>query len=118
MDEKVLIEAARQGDVASFNRLVLSYQSMVYNLAYRILGDGDAAADATQDAFISAFRGIGKFRGGSFKSWLMRIVTNACYDQLRHKQRVARGGTVNQTGQGSASLGTKSDLRHSANSVR
>jgi RNA polymerase sigma-70 factor (ECF subfamily) len=87
MDEKALIDAARRGDVGSFNRLVLSYQSMVYNLAYRILGDGDAAADATQDAFVSAFKGIDKFRGGSFKSWLMRIVTNACYDQLRLKQR-------------------------------
>jgi RNA polymerase sigma factor (sigma-70 family) len=87
MDEKALIDAARQGDVGSFNKLVLSHQSMVYNLAYRILGDQAAAADATQDAFISAFKGIGKFRGGSFKSWLMRIVTNACYDQLRHKQR-------------------------------
>jgi RNA polymerase sigma-70 factor (ECF subfamily) len=87
MDEKVLIDAARQGDVGSFNQLVLSYQSMVYNLAYRILGNQDAAADATQDAFISAFKGIGNFRGGSFKSWLMRIVTNACYDQLRLKQR-------------------------------
>jgi RNA polymerase sigma-70 factor (ECF subfamily) len=87
MDEKALINAARRGDVGSFNRLVLSHQSMVYNLAYRILGDQAAAADATQDAFISAFKGVGKFRGGSFKSWLMRIVTNACYDQLRHKQR-------------------------------
>ncbi len=87
MDEKALIDAARRGDVSSFNRLVLSYQSMVYNLAYRILGDGDAAADATQDAFISAFKAIGKFRGGSFKAWLLRIVTNACYDQLRFKQR-------------------------------
>jgi RNA polymerase sigma-70 factor (ECF subfamily) len=87
MDEKVLIEAARRGDVGSFNQLVLSYQSMVYNVAYRILGDQDAAADATQDSFISAFKGIGKFRGGSFKSWLMRIVTNACYAQLRLKQR-------------------------------
>ena len=87
MDEKALIDAARRGDVGSFNRLVLSYQSMVYNLAYRILGDSDASADATQDAFLSAFKGIAKFRGGSFKSWLMRIVTNACYDQLRVKQR-------------------------------
>jgi len=66
---------------------VLSYQSMAYNVAYRILGDRDAAADATQDAFLSAFKAIGKFRGGSFKSWLLRIVTNACYDQLRLKQR-------------------------------
>lgn len=87
MDEKALIDAARQGDVGSFNQLVLSYQSMVYNLAYRILGDRHAASDATQDAFISAFKAIGKFRGGSFKSWLLRIVTNACYDQLRRKQR-------------------------------
>lgn len=87
MDEKVLIDAARQGDVGSFNQLVLSYQSMAYNVAYRILGDQDAAADATQDAFLSAFQGIGKFRGGSFKAWLLRIVTNACYDLLRHKQR-------------------------------
>jgi RNA polymerase sigma-70 factor (ECF subfamily) len=87
MDEKVLIDAARQGDIGSFNQLVLSYQSMAYNVAYRILGDRDAAADATQDAFLSAFKAIGKFRGGSFKAWLLRIVTNACYDQLRLKQR-------------------------------
>ena len=87
MDEKVLIDAARHGDVSSFNQLVLSYQSMAYNVAYRILGDQEAAADASQDAFLSAFKGIGKFRGGSFKAWLLRIVTNACYDQLRHKQR-------------------------------
>jgi len=87
MDEKALIDAARRGDVGSFNQLVLSYQSMAYNLAYRILGNRDAAADATQDAFLSAFKAMGKFRGGSFKAWLLRIVTNACYDQLRLKQR-------------------------------
>jgi RNA polymerase sigma-70 factor (ECF subfamily) len=87
MDEKALIVAAQQGDVDAFNRLVLAYQNMVYNLAYRILSDGDAADDATQDAFLSAYRAIGRFRGGSFKAWLLRIVTNACYDQLRVKQR-------------------------------
>ena len=87
MDEQALIDAARRGDVGSFNQLVLSHQSMAYNVAYRILGDRDAAADATQDAFLSAFQAIGKFRGGSFKAWVLRIVTNACYDQLRLKQR-------------------------------
>jgi RNA polymerase sigma-70 factor (ECF subfamily) len=87
MDEKALIASARKGDARAFNQLVLLYQSMVYNLAYRIMGDADAAADATQDAFISAFQAMKKFRGGSFKSWLLRIVTNACYDQLRRKQR-------------------------------
>jgi RNA polymerase sigma-70 factor (ECF subfamily) len=87
MDEQALIASARKGDARAFNQLVLLYQTRVYNLAYRILGDRDAAADATQDAFISAFKAMGRFRGGSFKAWLLRIVTNACYDQLRSKQR-------------------------------
>ena len=87
MDEQALIASARKGDVRAFNQLVMLYQSMVYNLAYRILSDPDAAADATQDAFLSAFKAIPRFRGGSFKAWLLRIVTNACYDQLRKKQR-------------------------------
>ncbi len=87
MDEQALIASARKGDARAFNQLVLLYQSMVYNLAYRILGEADAAADATQDAFLSAFQAIHKFRGGSFKAWLLRIVTNACYDQMRTRQR-------------------------------
>ncbi len=87
MDEDALIAAARKGDARAFNQLVILYQGLAYNVAYRILYDPDAAADATQDAFLSAFRAMGKFRGGSFKSWLLRIVTNACYDQLRVKQR-------------------------------
>jgi RNA polymerase sigma factor (sigma-70 family) len=87
MDEQALIASARKGDVRAFNQLVLLYQGMAYNVAYRILSDPDAAADATQDAFLSAFRAMPKFRGGSFKSWVLRIVTNACYDQLRFKQR-------------------------------
>jgi RNA polymerase sigma-70 factor, ECF subfamily len=87
MDEQALIASARKGDVRAFNQLVLLYQTMVYNLAYRILSDPDAAADATQDAFLSAYKAMRGFRGGSFKAWLLRIVTNACYDQLRSKQR-------------------------------
>ena len=87
MDEKALIAATQRGEVPAFNQLVLTHQSMVYNLAYRILGDAEAAADASQDTFLSAFRAIRKFRGGSFKAWLLRIATNASYDQLRYKQR-------------------------------
>jgi RNA polymerase sigma-70 factor (ECF subfamily) len=87
MDEVQAIQAAQNGDLAAFNRLVMAYQGMAYNVAYRIVGDADAAADACQEAFLSAFKGIQKFRGGSFKSWLLRIVTNACYDQLRYKGR-------------------------------
>ena len=87
MDEQALIQAACRGELSAFNKLVLAYQSLAFNLAYRILGNGDAAEDATQDAFIKAYRNLNQYRGGSFKAWLLRIVTNVCYDQLRHIQR-------------------------------
>lgn len=87
MDEQALVASARRGDVRAFNQLVMLHQSMAYNLAYRILGSEDAAADATQDAFLSAYKAMSSFRGGSFKAWVLRIVTNACYDQLRARQR-------------------------------
>lgn len=87
MDENALIHDAQNGDLDALNRLVLAYQDSLYNTALRILGDEDQAADATQEAFISAFRHITSFRGGSFKAWLLRTVTNACYDELRRKQR-------------------------------
>ena len=87
MDEPTLIAAAQRGQVDAFNELVLAYQQQVYNLAYRIMGDPASAADAAQDAFISAYESIGRFRGGSFKSYLLRIVANRCYDELRRRKR-------------------------------
>jgi RNA polymerase sigma-70 factor (ECF subfamily) len=87
MDEFLLIQAARRGDVESFNTLVLAYQDMAFSVAYRVMGESEAAADATQEAFISAFKKLDQFRGDQFKAWLMRIVTNACYDELRRRQR-------------------------------
>ncbi len=87
MDEPALIDDAKNGDLDAFNRLVLQYQDMLYNTAYRVIGDPALAADATQEAFISAFRKLKSYRGGSFKAWLLRIVTNACYDELRRQKR-------------------------------
>lgn len=87
MNETDLIAASKKGDTAAFNQLVWAYQERAYNLAYRMLGDRDLAADATQEAFLSAYRAIDGFRGGSFRAWILRIVSNACYDHLRHKQR-------------------------------
>ncbi len=87
MDEPALIQSAQHGDLDAFNTLVLHYQDMVFNTAVRVLGDDDLAADASQEAFISAFRSLSTFRGGSFKAWLMRTVTNACYDELRRQKR-------------------------------
>lgn len=87
MNEQALIADAQQGNLDAFNTLILHYQDSVFNTALRILGDDDLAADASQEAFISAFKSLSSFRGGSFKAWLMRTVTNACYDELRRQKR-------------------------------
>lgn len=87
MDEFALIHAAQGGDLNAFNRLVLVYQDMLYNQAYRMLSEIAAAEDAVQEAFINAFRNIRAYRGGSFRAWLLRIVTNTCYDELRRRHR-------------------------------
>jgi RNA polymerase sigma-70 factor (ECF subfamily) len=87
MDEFGLIREAQRGDLNAFNALVLSYQDMLFRTALRILGDRELAGDATQEAFLSAFRNLNGYRGGSFKAWLMRTVSNACYDELRRKKR-------------------------------
>jgi RNA polymerase sigma factor (sigma-70 family) len=86
-DESDLIQRSQRGDVQSFNLLVERYQNRIYGLCYRMLGDPDAAADATQDSFLAAYRNIGRYRGGSFSAWLLRIATNTCYDQLRTRKR-------------------------------
>ncbi len=87
MDEAQLIQGCQAGDVVYFNGLVELYQQQVYNLALRMLHDPDAAEDATQETFLSAYRGIRRFRGGSFKAWLLRIAANACRDHLRSARR-------------------------------
>ncbi len=87
MDEAGLIQDSQKGDLEAFNRLVIAYQDMVFNQAYRVMGELSAAEDATQEAFVSAYRKIRSYRGGSFKAWLLRIVTNACYDELRRRKR-------------------------------
>jgi RNA polymerase sigma-70 factor (ECF subfamily) len=75
------------GELAAFNRLVELYQDYLFGVAYRILSDRDQAADAVQDAFLHAYRHLGSYRGGSFRSWLTRIGVNACMDMLRSKRR-------------------------------
>src|SRR5258706_15671232 len=87
MDELALIREAQRGSVESFKSLVLHYQISVSNIAYRLIGEPDSAADAAQEAFISAYGHLSDFRGGSFRAWLMRIVTNACYDEMRRRKR-------------------------------
>ena len=83
-DEKVLILAAKQGNVEAFNQLVSAYQDRLFTQAYYILGDRMAAEDAVQEAFLSAYRSFKTYRGGSLRGWFFRIVTNKCLDELRN----------------------------------
>ena len=83
------LRAAQSGDVAAFNALVLVYQRQIFNVCYRTLGNPEDASDATQDALLSAFRGLKTFQGAAagLRGWLLRIAVNTCYDQLRRRQR-------------------------------
>lgn len=81
------IERASTGDLEAFNQLVLAHQDMAYHHAQALLGDPALAEDATQESFIKAFQAIHQFRGGSFRGWLLKIVTNTAYDFLRRSSK-------------------------------
>ena len=82
-----LVRRARGGELAAFNALVLRYQDSAYSLALRFLRSPQAAEDATQEAFLRAFRNIGRLRDDRFRPWLLTIVANAARDELRRQQR-------------------------------
>jgi RNA polymerase sigma-70 factor (ECF subfamily) len=83
-----LIEKSKRGDVESFEILIKSYQTLAYNIAFRMLGNIEDANDATQDALVKVFKSIQSFQGqSSFSTWLYRIVTNTCLDELRKRKR-------------------------------
>ena len=78
---------ARRGDLDAFNELVLEHQGIVYALCFRLMGQKQAAEDAAQEAFVSAWRAISGLRGEQFRPWLLRIASNACRDELRRRVR-------------------------------
>lgn len=89
LDMPNLIQAARAGDDSAFNRLADHYQAAAQRLAQQILRTEEAAADAVQEALIKVHRALPRFQDGNFRSWLLRIVTNTCYDILRSQRRRA-----------------------------
>jgi RNA polymerase sigma-70 factor, ECF subfamily len=88
-EDEALVRAAQKGDLDAYNRLVRAHERQAYTVALRLLRRPELAEDATQDAFIQAYRALDTFRGGYFRAWLMRIVTNRCYDLLRSGTRRA-----------------------------
>ncbi|MEX2275561.1 MAG: sigma-70 family RNA polymerase sigma factor [Actinomycetota bacterium] len=86
--DALLVKRAARGDTAAFGELMERHELRTYNLALRICGDAEDARDATQDAFLTAFRKLGSFRGDSaFTTWLHRVTVNASLDLLRKKRR-------------------------------
>ncbi len=85
--EAGLLQRAKGGDREAFTSLVRQHDPMLRALAYRMLADRHAMDDALQDAYLRAFRSIGKFRGGSvISTWLYRIVYTSCIDHLRRRR--------------------------------
>ncbi len=86
--EMQVIERIQNGDMDSYEVLVKEYEKNVYNLALRMTGNPEDAADMAQEAFIKAYNSLPGFRGDSkFSVWLYRIVSNVCLDFLRRRSR-------------------------------
>jgi RNA polymerase sigma-70 factor, ECF subfamily len=89
--ERDLVALCRQGDPAAFAGLVALHESMVFNLAARLLGDGEEARDVAQEVFLQVYRTLGRFEGrSSLKTWIYRIVVNQCHNRRRFWHRRGR----------------------------
>ncbi len=85
--EEQLIKSAANGDLESFNQLVLSHQDIAFRYANSLVEDPASAEDITQESFIKAFQHINTFRGSSFRAWLLTIVKNTSHDKIRWNSR-------------------------------
>ena len=89
--EAMAIQQVLDGDVNAFEPIVKEYEKNVYNLALKMTGNPEDAADLSQEAFIKAYNSLSSFRGDSkFSVWLYRIVSNLCLDFLRSKKAQSR----------------------------
>ena len=98
LQEQMWIDAAGQGDQAAFEQLVRLYEKRVFALTLRMCRNPEDAAEAAQEAFLSAWQGLAFFRGeSSFATWLYRLASNACVDLLRRegRHRAAAGPSLN-----------------------
>ena len=90
LEESVLIARAKRGDAAAYEEIVHAYQGIAFRTAYLITGSAADAEEAAQDAFVKAFRALGRFRLGSpFRPWLLRIVANESRNRRRSAGRRA-----------------------------
>src|SRR5689334_23899216 len=101
VDEAAVIRAAQRGDQDAFEQLVRAYDQSVLRLAMNLLRSPEDARDVYQEAFLRVYKNIHSFRFDcSFHTWLYRIVTNICLDQLRKKKVRKEEATVVDTSEG------------------
>jgi RNA polymerase sigma-70 factor, ECF subfamily len=94
-DER-LVSLSKDGALDAFNSLVERHQGAVYTLCLRLLGSPQAAEDATQEAFLSAYRALASFAGGNIRAWLLRIAANESKDELRRRKRKDPAGSLDE----------------------
>jgi RNA polymerase sigma-70 factor (ECF subfamily) len=82
-----LIERYRLGDPSAFDEIFERYQRMVFNLALRLSGDAERAADLSQEIFLRVYRHVGRFKGqSSLKTWIYRVSVNCCRSRLARRR--------------------------------
>jgi RNA polymerase sigma factor (sigma-70 family) len=90
LEDAKLAERAREGDIAAYERLVRMHQAVAFRAAYLVTGDASEAEDAAQEAFVKAYRALGRFRPGApFRPWLLAIVSNEARNRRRASGRRA-----------------------------
>ena len=88
MEEKQLVDKAKNGDSEAFEKLVLLHQKVVYNYCLRMCGNREDALDLSQEAFLKAYKSLAFFKGeSSFSTWMYRLTANVCIDFLRSQKR-------------------------------
>ena len=88
LNEKLWIQAAVEGDIESFEKLIKIYEKRIYNICLRLLKDQEEAYDAAQEVCIKIWKQLSQFKGDSkFSTWVYRIATNTCIDLLRKQKK-------------------------------
>jgi RNA polymerase sigma-70 factor, ECF subfamily len=86
-NEKYLLHQSKNGDMAAFEQLIEGYQKKVFNIALRMLGNPDDASEVAQEVFIRVYKSVKNFKEeSSFSTWIYRITTNTCLDELRKRK--------------------------------
>lgn len=95
--EKELVKRSQEGDIESFEKLISQYQKKVFNIALGMIRNYDDAYDASQEVFLRVYKSIKKFKGqSSFSTWLYRITTNVCLDELRKRKKNINNISIDQ----------------------